>query len=333
MGFPAPRAAPRGPVSLDSLPRRHPRDRGRAAGRVLPDDSTRVLRRLSRYAGLDHPRLRRSHPLFADAQSHARPGPHASDVDICGGGDGRRCGTLDGRESRLPDRVARHVRDRQRHGELVRRPAARIVVHRGVRGADVEPAALRRWRRRESRLTGRRRDQDDGGRRSLLPVEPGRRDAGSRVVTPPRFAARVEQALADKPLRIALDRATTQLGSRRILAFSTLDQADGVRDQARAARLNAVAHLGPFLERFEAKLLANGAHVHWAETPDAANAIIADIAKQTTSTRAVKSKSMVSEETHLNDALERAGVTVVETDLGEYIVQLPSDPPSHIVAP
>ncbi len=149
----------------------------------------------------------------------------------------------------------------------------------------------------------------------------------------PGFEQRVGQALGDAHLRVALDRATSQLQSRRLLALATLDDSMAARAAARAARLNAVSHLADYLQRFEAQLSANGAYVHWAETPADANRIIADIAKQTACRRAVKSKSMVSEETHLNDALEAEGIEVVETDLGEYIVQLRKDRPSHIVAP
>ena len=147
------------------------------------------------------------------------------------------------------------------------------------------------------------------------------------------FSARVERALADAHLRAAVTRATSQLGSRRILALGTLDAADAWRDAARAAKLEAIRHLADHLERFEARLIANGAQVHWAETPEEANRIIADIAERTRARCAVKSKSMVSEETHLNDALQARGVEVVETDLGEYIVQLRNDRPSHIIAP
>jgi L-lactate dehydrogenase complex protein LldF len=147
------------------------------------------------------------------------------------------------------------------------------------------------------------------------------------------FSKRVEEALANAGLRAALDRATDQLGSRRVLALSTLSDADATRDAARAARLDAIAHLPEYLERFEAQLVANGARVHWAETPEQANRIIAGIGTATAARLAVKSKSMVSEETHLNDALERQGIEVVETDLGEYIVQLRHDRPSHIIAP
>ena len=147
------------------------------------------------------------------------------------------------------------------------------------------------------------------------------------------FSVRVQDALADAHLRAAVTHATSQLGTRRLLALGSLDDADRWRDAARAAKLDAIRNLADNLERFEARLLANGAHVHWAETPDQANQIIAEIAQRTAARCAVKSKSMVSEETHLNDALEAHGVEVVETDLGEYIVQLRRDRPSHIIAP
>src|SRR5262249_2892355 len=127
---------------------------------------------------------------------------------------------------------------------------------------------------------------------------------------------RVESALADERLRAALTRATEQLGSRRSSAFASLEDADAVRDAARAARMHAIAHVAQLRGKFESKLMANGAQVHWAETAADANGIVADIARRTATRRAVKSKSMVSEETHLNDALGRAGVTAVETDLG-----------------
>jgi L-lactate dehydrogenase complex protein LldF len=150
---------------------------------------------------------------------------------------------------------------------------------------------------------------------------------------PLAFRTRVDDALKEVQLRAALSRATSQLDSRRLLALATLDDADAARDRARAARLKAIANLDTYLERFESQLVANGATVHWAQTPDEANSIIADIARATSTRVAVKSKSMVSEETHLNDALESNGVEVIETDLGEYIVQLRNDRPSHIIAP
>jgi L-lactate dehydrogenase complex protein LldF len=147
------------------------------------------------------------------------------------------------------------------------------------------------------------------------------------------FAVRVKGALADAHLRSAVTQATSHLGSRRLLALGMLDGADAWRDAARAAKLDAIRRLADNLEKFEARLVANGVHVHWAETPEEANRIVVAIAERVGARCAVKSKSMVSEETHLNDALEARGVEVVETDLGEYIVQLRRDRPSHIIAP
>ena len=147
------------------------------------------------------------------------------------------------------------------------------------------------------------------------------------------FPIRVREALGDERLQHALTRATGQLGAKRTSAFASLPDAEAVRDRARAARMHAIRDLASHLERFEANLLKNGAHVHWAQSASDANTIIAGIAMRTKTRCVVKSKSMVSEETHLNAALEKHGIEVVETDLGEYIVQLKNDRPSHIIAP
>src|SRR6185436_9597201 len=88
-----------------------------------------------------------------------------------------------------------------------------------------------------------------------------------------------------------------------------------------------------YLEAFERNATARGAVVHWAETVEDVNRIVCELARQYGVRKAVKSKSMVTEECALNDALEAAGIEVVETDLGEYILQLAKEPPSHIVAP
>jgi L-lactate dehydrogenase complex protein LldF len=147
------------------------------------------------------------------------------------------------------------------------------------------------------------------------------------------FAARAKEAIHNHQLHIALDRTTAQLGTRRAAAVASLDNFDAVRDRARAAKMHTLRTLGDSLQRFEAQLIANGAQVHWAENGEAANRIIVEIATRAGVRRVAKSKSMVSEETHLNHALEAAGIAVIETDLGEYIVQLANDRPSHIIAP
>ena len=147
------------------------------------------------------------------------------------------------------------------------------------------------------------------------------------------FNVRVHRALQDSNLQVALQTMSKQLMARRAIAFQSLAAPDAVRDLARKAKLDTLRDLAANLELFEQRLAANGARVHWAETGADANRIVVDIARQHGVRRVAKAKSMVSEETHLNAALEQAGVDVVETDLGEYIVQLAQDRPSHIVAP
>jgi L-lactate dehydrogenase complex protein LldF len=147
------------------------------------------------------------------------------------------------------------------------------------------------------------------------------------------FPLRVHRALEDTQLAAALGHVSAQLRTRRALAFASLPDAETIRDQARAAKLTLLRDLPAQLERFEARLLANGVHVHWADTGDDANQVVVNIARARGATRVAKAKSMISEEIHLNTALEHAGLDVVETDLGEYIVQLADDRPSHIVAP
>jgi L-lactate dehydrogenase complex protein LldF len=147
------------------------------------------------------------------------------------------------------------------------------------------------------------------------------------------FPLRVRAALGDERLHVALDRATTQLASRRSTALSSLADADGVRDSVRRAKMAVLSDLAGYLELFETRLTANGCRVHWAEDGEAARRIVLDIARESGVKRAVKAKSMASEEVHLNEGLLRGGVEVVETDLGEYVVQLADDRPSHIILP
>jgi L-lactate dehydrogenase complex protein LldF len=150
---------------------------------------------------------------------------------------------------------------------------------------------------------------------------------------PSRFPLRVREALDNAPLGAALGRMSGLLQGRRAQAFASLPDAETIRDQARKAKLDTLRSLPSQLERFEQRLTANGAEVHWADTAADANRIVIDIARRHGVRLIAKSKSMVTEETHLNEALEGAGLEVVETDLGEYIVQLAGDRPSHIVAP
>lgn len=146
------------------------------------------------------------------------------------------------------------------------------------------------------------------------------------------FKKRVDAAVADKDLATALDRALPEFGRRRLAAFEGQDF-PGKRRRVRDLKQRALDKLPELVERFTREAEAVGAQVHSAATPEDARRIVLDIARQHDAKLIVKSKSMVSEEIHLNHALEEAGMRVVETDLGEYIIQLAGDTPSHLIAP
>ena len=147
------------------------------------------------------------------------------------------------------------------------------------------------------------------------------------------FYDRADVALHDAQLKTALDRATGRFISQRAAAIDKLLNSDEVRDRARAARARALAHLDRYLEQLAANVEAAGGHVYWAWDGAEARQIILDLAQSKGARSIVKGKSMASEEIHLNHALEEAGLRVVETDLGEYIIQLAGETPSHILAP
>jgi len=147
------------------------------------------------------------------------------------------------------------------------------------------------------------------------------------------FYDRVEDALHNQSLQTALGRATTRFIANRTSAFDALTDADTLRDQARAVRAKALARLDELLVQLSDNVEARGGHVCWAEDGAAARRYILDLAQARGVKLIVKSKSMASEEIHLNDALESAGIEVAETDLGEYIIQLAGETPSHIIAP
>jgi L-lactate dehydrogenase complex protein LldF len=147
------------------------------------------------------------------------------------------------------------------------------------------------------------------------------------------FRARIDTALHDDQLRSNFRSALTGIMARRAEQFPDEAQLQALREQARAVRANALVRQPELLERLEAKLTANGIRVHWAEGPEQANEIIHGILAAAGARTVVKGKSMVSEETELNPYLEQHGIEVVESDLGEYIIQLAGEPPSHIVAP
>lgn len=152
-------------------------------------------------------------------------------------------------------------------------------------------------------------------------------------VTSETFDKNAKAALADSQLRGALRNATSLFGKRRLAAAGSLRNWEDLRTQAQTIKLEVLQHLDQYLEKFVANAEARGAKFHWARDAAEANAIICELVKNANAHTIVKSKSMTTEETHLNVALEAIGMNVVETDLGEYIIQLAEETPSHIIAP
>ena len=147
------------------------------------------------------------------------------------------------------------------------------------------------------------------------------------------FQDHARQALKDEPLQKALHLLTNEFVPRRVAAMQALGDPEALRTQARAIKERAIARLDTYLEQFADNLDKLGAHVHWAHDAAEARDIITDIAQQAGAKVIVKGKSMAAEEIHLNPHLEELGYEVLETDLGEYIIQLAEETPSHIIAP
>ena len=152
-------------------------------------------------------------------------------------------------------------------------------------------------------------------------------------ITSMHFKATAGVKLTNANLQASLKKLQTNFVRGRAERVAELGNYEELRSAAAAIRDRALASLDLYLAEFERNAQARGAVVHWAESREDVNRIVCDIARAHGVRKAVKSKSMVTEECALNDALEAAGVEVIETDLGEYILQLAKEPPSHIVAP
>ncbi|MBL8452823.1 MAG: iron-sulfur cluster-binding protein [Zoogloea sp.] len=152
-------------------------------------------------------------------------------------------------------------------------------------------------------------------------------------VSSPRFKQKAVIALADPTLRQALGQSRKGFVNKRAELVAALPEFEALRDQARDVKNHVLENLDHYLERFDSAVTAAGGHVHWARDAEEARNIILGICERVQAKTITKGKSMVSEEVDLNAALEARGYTVVETDLGEYIIQLAKEPPSHIIAP
>jgi L-lactate dehydrogenase complex protein LldF len=131
----------------------------------------------------------------------------------------------------------------------------------------------------------------------------------------------------------AVQQATNRFVSGRAARVAELSQWEELRQIGSDIRLHTIEHMDVYLTQLEEKVKAAGGHVHWAETAEEANRIVLQIAIDYNVKTVVKSKSMATEEIGLNQALEQAGIQAIETDLGEYIIQLAGTRPSHIIVP
>ena len=147
------------------------------------------------------------------------------------------------------------------------------------------------------------------------------------------FPANARAGLGNATLQRALGLARTGFPARRAQAVARLPEFEALREEGRAIKDHTLAHLDFYLELYERNVMAAGGQVHWARNADEARDAVLDICRAVGAKIVTKGKSMVAEEIALNDHLEANGITPVETDLGEYIIQLRHEPPSHIIAP
>lgn len=149
----------------------------------------------------------------------------------------------------------------------------------------------------------------------------------------PEFKESARIALHDVNLQKALGNLKAGFPEKRAIAVSRMPEFEQLRDQGRDLKNHILENLDIYLEQFERKVTEQGGHVHWCRTAEDAQKKILEICRSVDAKTVTKGKSMVSEEINLNDYLEANGVTPIETDLGEYILQLRKDHPSHIIAP
>lgn len=147
------------------------------------------------------------------------------------------------------------------------------------------------------------------------------------------FKKNAHQALADAALQKALGHIKGGFIERRAAAAARLPEFEALRDQAREIKDHVLENLDFYLERFERAAVAGGGVVHWCRTAEQARKAVLSICRLTDARTVTKGKTMIGEEIGINDFLTDNGLTPVETDLGEYIIQLRGEVPSHIIAP
>ncbi len=153
------------------------------------------------------------------------------------------------------------------------------------------------------------------------------------IPDPGQFKRDVAREVHNTTLRKNMKYVTGLIRERRNAAFDAMEDGEGLRDIGNAIKQESLARLPELLEQLEQNLTRQGIQVHWAETTAEANQIVLDICRRRGISQVIKGKSMVSEEMELNPFLAGHGVEAIEADLGEFIVQLAGQPPSHIIGP
>lgn len=156
--------------------------------------------------------------------------------------------------------------------------------------------------------------------------------------TAPSFQVAAKRLLRDSQVRKNVRHATNVIQNKRARVVDEMPDWQELRESGRQIRTHTLTHLGFYLQQFERNCQAAGGHVHWARDAEEARQIVVRLVQQSggaagSPTEVIKIKSMTTEEIHLNDALEAAGIHAYETDLAELIIQLGKDQPSHIVVP
>ncbi|MSP89702.1 MAG: iron-sulfur cluster-binding protein [Alphaproteobacteria bacterium] len=147
------------------------------------------------------------------------------------------------------------------------------------------------------------------------------------------FKDNARAAMANPTLQRAMGNMRHGFLAKRLAAIDRLPEFDALRDRARDIKNHALEHLDVYLEAWEAKVVSAGGHVHWARDAEEARRIVLAICQRLDARTVTKGKSMIAEEIALNPFLEANGIVPVETDLGEYIIQIRNESPSHIIAP
>ena len=152
-------------------------------------------------------------------------------------------------------------------------------------------------------------------------------------ITSPQFKENAARAIGDARLQKALGKAEGAFLQRRGDAVARLPEFEQLREIGRDIKNHTLANLDFYLETYAANVEAAGGTVHWCSTAEEARAAVLEICRKAGAKTVTKGKSMISEELGINDHLEAHGIEPVETDLGEYIIQLRREHPSHIIAP